>query len=411
MSTSSVLTIGSEIMSGLIQDTNFTFIAKFLNNLGIKVIKKVSVSDNIDNISSALNYCYDSDIIFLIGGLGPTGDDITREAVAKFLNKKLIFNENQWLKIVNFFKDINKPLFESNKKQAEIIEGANFIENINGTAPGMYYKDNEKNKILFLLPGPPKENIPMIKNYVLNILKENNFINKNLYSRVFRIYNIGESELYDIVKDIEDRDIITGYYFTQKGWVEIHLNKFCDIKENNEFKHIENLYIDKFNTHNIFWTDDYDLSYILYKELEAKSLTISFAESITGGNLSGNLVLNPGVSNVFKASIVCYSNDSKRDLLKVKDKTLKKYGAVSEDVAEEMVKGLKKLFNTNVCVSVTGIAGPYGETTNKPIGLVYFGFIVNDKIIIKKEIFSGDRERIINKTINYVFVELLKMIR
>ncbi|HOJ63205.1 MAG TPA: CinA family nicotinamide mononucleotide deamidase-related protein [Spirochaetota bacterium] len=409
MFTSSIITIGSEIMGGIIEDTNFTFIAKFLKNMGIKVLKRVSVHDNIDDICGGLKYSYDTDIIFLMGGLGPTGDDITREAFSKFLNKRLVFNENQWQKIVSFFKNRGRIVSESNKKQAEIIEGGYFIENENGTAPGMYYK--EKNKIFFLLPGPPKENIPMIQNSIIKILKENNYINGILHSRVFRLYGVGEGEIYDIVKDIDNKDMNVGYYFTSKGWVEIHLTKFFKEEEKIDFSEIENLYIEKFNTNKIFWTDDYDLSYILYKELEQRGLTISFAESITGGNISGNFVRNPGVSNVFMGSIICYSNESKKKLLKVKEKTLKRDGAVSENTAKEMVIGLKSVFNTDISVAVTGIAGPSGGSDKKPVGLVYFGFIFKDRIFIKKEIFIGDRERIINRAINYVFVEVIKFLR
>lgn len=408
MFSSSIITIGYEILSGVIQDTNFTFIAKFLKSIGVPLLKKISVKDNIENIIEAIKYASNTDIIFLVGGLGPTDDDVTRDALAKFLNKKLIFNENQWTKIVNFLNNKNKIISESNKKQAFIIEGANFIENDNGTAPGMFYKDN--NNFFFLLPGPPRENIPMINNKVFDILKNYNFIKGNFYSKVFKLYDVSESFVFDLVKNIDKKGINVGYYFVPKGWVEIHLTKFFECEDIDKFKEIEDKYIEIFNSNKIFWTEDYDLSYILYKKLEKEKLTISFAESITGGNLSANFIKTPGVSSVFKGGVVVYSNESKIKILKVRKESIEKYGAVSENVAKEMVLGTKRIFNTDISVSVTGIAGPTGNTDRKPIGLVYFGFILKDKILLKKEYFLGDRDQIINKTVNFVFKELIQLI-
>jgi nicotinamide-nucleotide amidase len=407
MKNAGIISVGTEIMRGKIDDTNSTFIARWLKDCGIKLKFRLSVEDEINDIVSAIKYIEECDLIILTGGLGPTKDDLTREALSKFLNKKLVFQENEWEKLKYFFnKYIKIPIADSNKQQVELIEGGEFLRNDNGTAPGMFC--NVNNKIFILLPGPPKENQPMIKNYLFPKLKESGFITGDIYTRVFRLYNIGESTVADFFKDFNE-EIEIGYYFTQTGWVEIHLSKFITTSDDLDkiqpiIKKAENILTDN----KVFFTEDKDLSQLVLELLIKNNQTISFAESITGGNISGEFVKNPGSSKALLGSIVSYSNESKQKLLCVSEESLLKFGAVSEEVVKEMVIGLKKTIGSDICVSISGIAGPDGGTEQKPVGLVYFGFMFGDKLIVKKEIISGVRSRIIVRCINYVYVEILK---
>ena len=410
MKTAGIISVGTEIMLGKIDDTNATYLCKWLKDCGIKVDLRLTVEDNIDRIVSAIQQVSSVDLIVLTGGLGPTSDDITREALAKFLNKKLVFQDKKYQQILSLFTKLNRPAPESNRKQAELIEGGEFLTNNFGSAPGMLYE--EKGKIFALLPGPPRENQPMVKNYLFPKLKDKDFLQGNLHSKVFRIYNVGESMVADLFVTFNE-DVDIGYYFTSGGWCEIHLNKYisngtsgkADIKKLDVVSEkVEKMLKDA----DMFFTEDKALSQIVLDTLKEKRLTISFAESITGGNLSGEFVKNAGASTVFLGSVVSYSNEVKRDILGVKQVSLDKHGAVSEEVVREMAFGLKKLIGADISISVSGIAGPDGATEDKPIGLVYFGFLFKDKFYSKKEIFIGERSRIMTRSVNTVFVEILK---
>ncbi len=409
MKIASIISIGTEIMKGWIDDTNSTYISRWLNSLGIKVKWRLNVADNINEIVEALDIVKNTDIVILTGGLGPTDDDCTREGLAKFLNKDLIFNSKMWKSIQQIFNKFNIIIPDSNKKQALIIPDGEFIENRSGTAPGIFYK--KEDKVYILLPGPPVENQPMINNYLLKKFKDNKLLEGEIITKVLRIYNVGESELADSLAGIKTPCDL-GYYFTQNGWLELHVSMYSN-KKDYAANNVENTLHDIYrilSKNKYFYTIDKDISFLLLQLLKEIELTISFAESITGGSISADFVINPGASDVLLGGIVAYSDEVKENLLGVSKETLKKYGAVSEETAKEMVVGLKKEFNSDVSVSITGIAGPTGGNENKPVGLVYFGFIINDKIYVKKEVFFGKRLRIIKKSINYALIEVYKNI-
>jgi len=396
MKTAAIISIGSEIMRGKIEDTNSTYISKWLTGLGIDVSFRLSTKDVIQDIIDAIKHVDSCDLIILTGGLGPTTDDITREALAEHLNKKLIFKDDEYQKITSFFKKLNRPSPESNKKQADLIEGAEFLYNNNGTAPGMYYKDN--NKIFVLLPGPPKENQPIIQEQLSLKLKQNGFVSKELNIKIYRLYNIGESAIADMFISFKD-DVSIGYYATTGGWLEIHINENITRK-----RQIEKILTDN----KVFFTDDKDLSLMVLEELEKQKQTISFAESITGGNISGEFVKNSGASKVFMGSVVSYSDDIKKSVLGVQQHSLDSHGAVSEEVVKEMCYGLKKVMGTSIAIAVSGVAGPLGGSEQKPVGTVYFGFLFGNNFYSKKEFFPGVRTRIMSRVVNTVFVEILK---
>lgn len=405
MKKASIISIGSEIMRGKIDDTNSTYISKWLTGLGVIVDQRISVEDDVKKINDALTYAKESDLVILTGGLGPTDDDLTREAVAEYLNTKLEYSEKTWSRIEIIFKKRYKNIPESNKKQAMIIPGCKVINNKVGTAPGLFYKNNKN--IIVLLPGPPKENKLMIKVFLEKKLRKLGYGKEKIYTKVIRIYNAGESIVADIVNNM-GLDCELGYYFNQNGWIELHFTGSGKDAEkiNKILSHVEK----KLKGENLFITENEDIGYIVYKKLKENKLKIAFAESITGGGVSAALIKYPGASNIFIGSTVVYSNEAKMNILKVSEATLKKYGAVSNETVIEMVKGLKNIFDADIYVSISGIAGPTGGSDNKPVGLVHFGFSVNNNDFSKKEIFIGDRGRIISKSINFVFMEILEMI-
>lgn len=404
----SIVSIGTEIMRGRIEDSNSTFISRWLNKLGIMVKWRLNVSDSIKDIVEALNVVKESDIIIMTGGLGPTDDDCTREGLSKFLNKDFVFNDNVWKNIVCMFEKRKIKIPDSNKKQAFIVPGGEFIKNKIGTAPGIFYKEN--NKVYILLPGPPVENQLMINNYLFDKFKNNGLIEGEIIAKILRAYNVGESELADSLSAIKTSCDI-GYYFSQEGWIELHISKYSMNNDDKILNEVNNIYkniIDILGKNNYFYTEDKDISLLLLNLLKKKKLTISFGESITGGNISGEFIKNAGASEVLLGGIIAYSNEAKIKLLNVDEKIINEYGAVSEQCAGEMVNGLKSRFGSDISVSITGIAGPTGGNENKPVGLVYFGFIIKDHLFIKKEIFFGNRSRILKKCISYVLIEVYK---
>jgi nicotinamide-nucleotide amidase len=338
--------------------------------------------------------------------LGPTADDLTREALAKYLGKQLVFQESQWRIFLDYFKRFKIPVAQSNKRQMELIEGGEFIQNKNGTAPGMFC--NHDGRLYVLLPGPPRENQPMVIGDLHGLLVKNGFVEGELFTRVVRIYNTGESTIADLFKDFKE-DLQLGYYFSANGWVELHFSKFVrNQKDIDAAIPLCEKGVKILDDNGLFYTVDEDLSLLVLNMLRDKRLTISFAESITGGNVSGELVKHPDASTVFTGGIVSYSNALKQQLLSVKEATLQQFGAVSEQVVSEMAFGLKNQTGTDLCIALSGIAGPGGASPEKPVGLVYIAFLFGEECRIKREVFGGNRRQIINRCVNFVFSEILK---
>ncbi len=407
MKTAAVISVGTELMCGKIDDTNSTYISKWLRGCGIKVRHRLCTNDDINEIVKTLGQMIDDcDLVIMTGGLGPTTDDITRNALAKFLKRKLVFQKNEYKSIEAFFKKMKCPCPSSNRQQAELIEGGEFMINDAGTAPGIFIQKGKK--IFVLLPGPPKENQPMIQQQLLPRLKRKGFVKGSFYTKIYRLYNVGESAVADLFKNFKE-EIELGFYPVTGGWVEVHLSKYvtnkAQIKElNGVIKRAERIFKDA----DIFFTGDTNISKLVLDVLVKKKMTISFAESITGGNLSGEFVKNAGASKVFMGSVVAYANDIKKNVLGVKEMTLKNHGAVSNAVVKEMALGLKKIMGTDIAISVSGIAGPEGGSKEKPVGTVCFGFVFGNDIYTKKELFIPPRQRVMVRAINTVFTEVLK---
>ena len=411
MISASIIAVGSELMRGKMDDTNSTFLARWFESKGIKVINRINVEDTVDAIRRGVELCSNADIIISTGGLGPTDDDVTRDGFAAYLGVDLVFNEDSWQDIVKLFIKRNYPMAQSNKRQAFMFKNGHMIPNSNGTAPGLYYKSD--NKLFILLPGPPHENKPMIVDSVYRLLNESGFIKGAINSKVFRIYDSGESTIADLFSSVNNQyfDEI-GYYFSNEGYVELHFRKYSlhDIVDSKEFIEAYRVYLHLLEINAIYHTENKSISEIVFNKLHKSKMTITFAESCTGGAVSAELVKNPGVSSVFNGGINSYSNHVKSHILGVDSKILEKYGAVSEETVREMAINAVRLFESDISVAVSGIAGPDGGSEEKPVGLVWFAYYINGTVIAEKEVFNGDRVRVIQRTTNRVFKRLSQLI-
>lgn len=401
-----IITVGTELLIGSILNTNAKFLSERLIDLGVDVVRQVSVADDMNSIIKELNISMnEADLIFLCGGLGPTNDDLTREALAKFLNKKIYIDKDAKEKLVLRFEKINKKMTDNNIKQVSLIEGSKKLDNNWGLALGEVNDYNGKK--IFLFPGPPKEFEPMVDAYLAQNIHEN----QKIIVRSLNVIGLGESLTEDRIRklNLENKyiSINTFAHFTQTEIKLIAKGEDYEYISNIMSNSIEKLY-DEFKDH-IYSDNNQSVEEVLVKRLMDKNLTISFAESITGGLLAASITDVAGSSKILSLSYVTYSNDSKIKNLGVKKETLDKYGAISDQTALEMARGLRNKTNSSVCVSTTGEAGP--EPSETDIGNVYICiYFSEDNYQLKHFYFPGNRERVRNRTVSQVLSNLLYLI-
>ena len=393
-----IFLVGTELLNGATIDTNSIYIAEELNKYGIEIEFKMTVRDVMSEITKALTYAKKNvDLVILTGGLGPTDDDITKEAMAKFLKKKLVVDEKEKKELLKKYKAYKNPN-KTNFKEVEKPEGAVSFKNDVGMAPAVYIDG------MVAFPGFPNELKNMFPKFLKYYVKENN-LKSQIYIKDIITYGIGESVLETTVKDLfTEGDIFYEFLVKDYGTL-IRLQTKIENKK-NVAKIVKKLYnrISEF----IIGEDNDRIENTIYEYLNSgkKPLTISTAESCTGGMVASKLIEVPGISENFIESIVSYSNEAKIKRLKVKKETLEKYGAVSEEVAREMLAGLK----TDIGISTTGIAGPGGGTKEKPVGLVYIGIKVKDEVKVFKRELKGDRNKIRQRAMMHALYNLLKIL-
>lgn len=390
-----LISVGTEILLGNIVNTNASFLAEKCAALGLSLYYQTSVGDNFERLNETLQTALNrSDVIILTGGLGPTQDDITKEAAAKVIGKSLIEDPHTKKRIQEYFKKSQaKTITENNWKQALIPEGAIVVDNNNGTAPGIIMEENGKSVIL--LPGPPNELVPMFLDDIYPYL--NKLQPDTIYSQMVKICGIGESAVETMISDmIAEQTNPTIAPYAKVG--EVHLRVTAKAKNESEAKKLIKPVVKELKARlgkNVYSTNENDsLEDVVIKLLRKNELTVTTAESCTGGMLAARLINVPGVSEVFREGFITYSNKAKRKILSVQKSTLKKYGAVSEKTAKEMAKGGVFATDSDVCVAITGIAGPDGGTEEKPVGLVYIACYINDKVSVKEFHFKGNRAKI-----------------
>ena len=409
-----LVSVGTELLLGDIVNTNTAYLSKELAALGFGVFRQTTVGDNRERLLKTLESAFlENDTVIITGGLGPTDDDITKECAAGYFGREFYFHEYSWVKILERLTRSGRNIItENNKKQAMIPEGAIVLENYCGTAPGIIIEEN--NKRIILLPGPPREMRDMFEKSVKPYLEK--FSSKQFISKYVRFYGIGESLLETKIKDIMDNQTNpTLALYAKTGEVLLRITV-----SGNDRAECEDLIrkqldeIEKRVGEYIYLVGDEDISStqtemntVVANLLIENKFTISIAESLTGGKISSMLVEKSGISEALLEGVVCYSNKSKIDTLGVREETLEKFGAVSEEVAKEMVLGVAKRLGADFAVATTGIAGPNSDGSGKPVGLVYIGIYAQGDISVKECLFTGDRELIRYRT----SVEALEEVR
>ena len=409
-----LVSVGTELLLGDIVNTNTAYLSKELAALGLGVFRQTTVGDNRERLLKTLESAFlENDAVIITGGLGPTDDDITKECAAEYFGREFYFHEYSWVKILERLTRAGRNIItENNKKQAMIPEGAIVLENYCGTAPGIIIEEN--NKRIVLMPGPPREMRDMFEKSVKPYLEK--FSNKQFISKYVRFYGVGESLLETKIKDIMDNQTNpTLALYAKTGEVLLRITASGDDKEECEdlirkqLDEIENRvgeYIYLVGDEDISSTQT-EMNTVVANLLIENKFTIAIAESLTGGKISSMLVEKSGISEAFLEGIVCYSNKSKINTLGVREETLAKFGAVSEEVAKEMALGAAKRLGADFAVATTGIAGPNSDETDKPVGLAYIGIYAQGDIRVRECLFTGDRELIRYRT----SVEALEEVR
>ena len=406
-----IIAVGTEILLGDILNTNAQYLALQLAELGIDVHYQTVVGDNPQRLENTIFHAFSrANVIITTGGLGPTEDDLTKETGAKYFEEELVLDERALKRIENYFNKVGRQMTENNRKQAFVPKNSKVLYNDNGTAPGIIIEKN--NKILVMLPGPPKETIPMFEKQVKPFLAQKQ--EYTFVSRVLRIAGVGESAMETMVKDLIDSQTnptIAPYAKDSESLLRIT----AKAKDNKQAEELitpvaEELY-HRFG-HNIYGEGETNMQTVVSELLIKKQKTIATAESCTGGAIASALVEYAGISSVFLDGCVTYSNASKQHRLGVKSETLQKYGAVSAETAKEMAEGAAKTAGTNIGLSTTGVAGPDGGTEQKPVGLVYIGLTIDGVTKIKECHFVGNREKIrvrtVHTALDWLRRELLK---
>lgn len=393
-----VILVGTELLNGGMLDTNSLYIAEELNKYGLEMKFKIMVRDFRDEIYSAIDYCKKNvDLIIISGGLGPTLDDITKEVIAEYVKKPLVVDDDELEELKEKFERAGLKFKTINVKEVEKPEGAVTFKNDVGMAPAVYIDD------IVAFPGVPKELYNMLPKFLDWYVKEKKILDDEIYIKDLITYGIAESLLYEAVREFFTEEGIYYEFLVKDYGILIRLQSKMSNKNKVE-KIVKKIYnkIGEF----IFGEDNDRLEKKVVELLKKLNMNISTAESCTGGMLASKLIDVPGISEVFYEGVVSYSNEAKINRLGVRKEILDKYGAVSEEVAKEMVMGL----TTDVALSTTGIAGPDGGSEEKPVGLVYMGIRIKDKIYVEKRVFRGDRNKVRERTVSHTLFTLIKIL-
>ena len=394
-----IVTVGTEILLGNIVNTNSAYLAVECANLGLTVYYQSVVGDNEERMKAVIRTALDrSDVVILTGGLGPTEDDLTKEVTAEVMGMPLVEDAHSKERIERYMKEYKKNnsqrrITSNNYKQALIPEGALVLDNHNGTAPGLILEKD--GKIAILLPGPPVELKPMFTEEVYPYLRKKQ--PEIIYSQVVKICGIGESQVAEDIQDmIQAQTNPTIAPYAKVG--EVHLRITAKASDEKEGKKLIKPVVRELKRRfgrNIFATEaEKTLEEAVVDMLRDQQLTLALAESCTGGEIAARIVNVPGASQVFTHGFVTYSNRAKRKCLGVKKATLKLEGAVSAKCAKEMAKGGCNAAEADICLSITGLAGPDGGTKETPVGTVVMGCCYNGKVVTREFHFTGNRTKI-----------------
>ena len=394
-----IIAVGTELLMGEILNSNSRDIARELYNLGIDVYHQSVVGDNLNRVSKELETAFErADLVITTGGLGPTRDDLTKEAAAHFLKRDMILDEESIKHLEDFFGSRGLPLNEGNKRQAYFPEGAKIIPNENGTAPACIIEFDEK--VLVILPGPPREVIPLMEKYIIPYLEKRT--GKVFISDIINISGIGEGHMEEKIMDIIDaQENPTVAPYAKEHGLTLRVTASASTEQEARLllEPVVKKVCDRLGM-DVYAIGDTTLEAVVASLLIEQNLSISVAESCSGGLLAGRLINYPGISKVFKEGFITYSNESKINTLGVDSKILSKYGAVSEEVAKQMAKGAADRAKSDVALSITGIAGPDGGTDEKPVGLVYIGLYLLGEVKVMKMDSWGSRDNVRRRAVS-----------
>lgn len=405
-----LISVGTEILLGNIVNTNAAYLAEKIAVLGLSCYHQSVVGDNEERLEEAVRTAVGrSDIVILSGGLGPTKDDLTKEVTAKVFGRKLYEDAHTRARIQAYFDQRHtksKMITENNWKQAMVPEGAVVVDNHNGTAPGIILEENGKTAIL--LPGPPNEIRPMFERDIAPYL--NRLQPEGIYSKMIKICSIGESRAETMVADLmETQSNPTLAPYAKTG--EVHFRVTAKAADEATAERLMQPMIEelkkRFGSYIYTMDEAVTLEEAVVNLLKGKNLTVTTAESCTGGLLAGRIMNVPGASSVYREGYITYANEAKEKLLGVRHETLETVGAVSKETAAQMAEGAARQAGAQAALSVTGIAGPDGGTPEKPVGLVYIGCHVAGRTRVEEFRFTGNRA----KNRDYAVVRALTLLR
>ena len=408
-----VVTIGDEILYGQITDTNTQWMSTELDKIGIKTVRKSSVGDQEAQILQIFEEAENrADIVLLTGGLGPTKDDITKKTLCKYFGDELVINEEALGFITDFFTKRGRPMTELNRLQAMVPSKCTYLANKTGTAPGMWFEHKSKanrRTVFVSMPGVPHEMKYLMTNEVIPRLKQY-FETPIIYHKMIRTIGVGESFLAEKIENWEDNlpQHIKLAYLPSFGQVRLRLTA---IGENEEvLKQEVQTEIDKvlpLIKDSVFGYDNDDLEVAIGKTLKSKNLTVSVAESCTGGYISHLFTKVAGSSAYFMGGVVSYDNSVKINILGVNAQTIADHGAVSQETVTQMAEGVRKLLKTDFTIATSGVAGPDGGTPEKPVGTIWIACAMEGKTIARKIQMTNQRDT----NINYGSVVALNLLR
>ncbi|MCX6291712.1 MAG: competence/damage-inducible protein A [Bacteroidetes bacterium] len=394
-----IITIGDELLIGQVVDTNSAWMGQKLNEAGIRVFQKTAVSDNEEHIIAAFNEAEKrADVILVTGGLGPTKDDLTKITLCKYFKSNLRFDEKVFLDIEKIFKARGREVTKTNRSQAEVPEKCTVIHNSMGTAPGMWFE--KKNKFFVSMPGVPYEMKAMMEKDVLRMLKEN-FRTPHIFHKTVLTQGIGESYLSDLIETWENSlpPTIKLAYLPSPGLVRMRLSGSGNLESEVRQEIAEEMAkLHSIAGKYIYGYDDDTLESLVAGLLKEKKLTVSTAESCTGGYIAHRITTVPGSSEYYKGSVVAYHNEIKTKFLEVDAQTISEKGVVSEEVVNQMALHIKNKFKTDCSIACSGIAGPDGGTPEKPVGTVWIAVATPGGVVTRKLQLGDNRERVIIET-------------
>ena len=378
-----IITIGDEILGGFTLDSNSTWMARKLMDIGIATNWKMSVGDNAADIKEAFQISSEkSDVVLCTGGLGPTADDITMETFAEYISSELIFDEDYYERLKSIFDERGYEMPESNRSQAYLSDKGDIIPNPKGSARGVKYVADGTS--YYILPGVPSEMKAMMEETILPEIKST--VKESINVTTLRTTGMMESALYDVLQEVLTGSKVRVGFLPGFTGVDIRLSS----TDRDEVMELASAIYEKIGR-TIYAEDWETLEAAVGRGLREKGLTVAVAESCTGGLLGDRFTNVPGSSDYFLGAVVSYSNEAKMNLLGVQNDTLMEHGAVSEETASEMAQGVRQILQADIGISITGISGPDGGTPEKPVGLTFIAIDYSGDVNVKRLMFLRDR--------------------